>query len=337
MRFFLKFTLVLTLIIFFSSSILPRRYGFTFPRNPGPELDKQVRFNYLDDLEAQRPELALMGDSTLGASVEADELAQQIDKSVYSIGIPGSASALWYLIMKSNLAASTYKPKYLLILFRNSLLTTPGYRVHGSYFDLLDEYAERNEPLLIQNSYLNFMNPLEILAEEYFPLYVARANVRKAIDRHVRYFSPALFGCDQDCADLALAEIFVGADLEPQALTDAIGSAESYLYTPERLDFASQIDQSYLPEMIRIANENDIQLIFVRIKVKTNAGDPKVDAYITSLSEYLKQNHAIFLDYGEDARLTPDLFYDAIHLNEQGRKVFTPILAQDLNALFVEK
>ncbi|MCC7118434.1 MAG: hypothetical protein IT310_07920 [Anaerolineales bacterium] len=333
MRFFLKFSLLLALIIFTSSIILPRRYGFAIPRPPGPALDKQIRFNYLEDVETLRPEIVLMGDSTLGASTNVDELARQTGQSMYQIGIPGSASALWYLILKNDLAPATYHPKYLIVVFRNSLLTAPGYRVHGSYFDLLDEYADREEPLLLQNSYLNFMNPLEVLAEEYLPLYVARSNVRQAIDRHVRYFSPALFGCNQNCTDLALAELFQGADFEPQALTDAIGAAESYLYTPERLDFADQVGKSYLPEMIRMAQENNIQLIFVRVKVKTNADDPRVAAYVNDLADYLSQNHAILLDYGADARLTSDLFLDAIHLNAKGREVFTPILAQDLKIL----
>jgi len=170
MRFFLKFSLILTIIIIFCSIILPRRYELTFPRDPGPELDNKVRTNYLEYLEENHPQLVLIGDSTLGASINAEELALQTKKTVYNISIPGSASALWYLIMKSNIAESEYKPETIVIVFRDSILTTPGYRVHGSYFELLDEYADHNEPLIMQNSYINFMSPFEIFAEKYFPL-----------------------------------------------------------------------------------------------------------------------------------------------------------------------
>ncbi len=337
MRFFLKFSLILALLILAASVILPSRYEMTYPRNPGPELDRQVRTNYLEYIEANHPQIVLLGDSTLNLGVDASALAQQTGKSVYSMGIPGSASALWYLLLKNNIADASYKPETVLVVFRDSILTAPGYRVHGSYFDLVDEYARRNEPVFIQNSFVNLMNPLEVMAEKYFPLYVSRADIRSSIDAHVRYFAPSLFGCDEDCTDYALGEIFAGADLEPKALVNAVGAAESYLYTPDQLDFDSQVNDSFLPEMLRIANENNIQLVFVRIRVLSHGVDPKVDAYVGSLTSYLNENQALILDYGNDARLTNELFRDSIHLSDKGKVLFTQILANGLNELFAGK
>ena len=337
MRFFLKFSLLLAIIIVATSSLLSASYKTAFPRDPGPVLDKQVRNNYLQYIEENHPQLVMIGDSTLGASIEAETLAQLTGKSVYSIGIPGSASALWYLVFKSNVAEASPPPEYVLIVFRDTILTAPGYRVHGSYFDLLDEYAEWNESLVIQRSFTNFMNPLEIQTEKYFPLYVFRADIRKEIDARIRYFTPPMFGCNEDCTDLALGEIFAGAELEPKALVDALGAAESYLYTPDQLDFETQIDRSYLPEIIRKAKEKNIKLIFVRVKVLGRPVTPQLDAYISALTDYLHQNDAILLDYGNDPRLTSDLYYDSIHISDTGRPVFTPMLADDLNKIFSGK
>ncbi len=337
MRFFLKFGLILILIILVTSVILPPRYEMTYPRDPGPVLDRQVRTNHLEYIEENHPQIVLLGDSTLNLGLDANALAQQTGKSVYSMGIPGSASALWYLLLKNNIADASYKPETVLVVFRDSILTAPGYRVHGSYFDLVDEYARRNEPVLIQNSFVNLMNPLEVMAERYFPLYVSRANVRNGIDTHVRYFAPSLFGCDEDCTDYALGEVFAGADLEPKALVNAVGAAESYLYTPDQLDFDTQVNESFLPEILRIANENNIQLVFVRIKVLSHGADPKVDAYIESLTSYLNENHALVLDYGNDARLTDEFFRDSIHLSDQGKLLFTQMVADGLNGIFQGK
>ncbi|MBC7877086.1 MAG: hypothetical protein H7Y59_07955 [Anaerolineales bacterium] len=343
MRFFLaqppvgKFILLLSIIMVATSIILPRRYNLDFPRNPGPALDAKVRRNYIDVLVEQEPEIVLMGDSTLVLGLDADLLAQQTGKSVYSIGIPGSASALWYLILKNNIAESSYKPKYLLVVFRDTILTAPGYRVHGSYFELVDEYARRNEPLFIQNSFVNLMNPLEIAAEKYFPLYVSRTNIRNNIDAHIRYFSPALFGCDRNCTDYAMGDIFSGADLEPQALVNAVAAAESDLYRPDQMDFSTQVDQSYLPEMIRIAKQHNIQIVFVRIKVETVGpritNSPAMLNYLDSLTDYLANENVPLLDFGSDPRLTHDLFYDSIHLNEQGQVVFTKMVADELKGI----
>lgn len=339
MRFILKFGLILTIILIVTSILLPPSYGLTFPRKPGPVTDKQVRTNHLQYLEQNQPQIVIIGDSTLALGLDPEALSQQTGKSVYSIAIPGSASALWYLILKNNIAESGYKPEYVLILFRDSILTAPGYRVHGSYFKLVDEYARRNEPLFIQYSFVNLMNPLEIAAEKYFPLFVVRTQIRNGIDAGIRYLLPPIFGCDENCVDYSLGDIFAGADLEPKALVDAVGAAESYLYTPDQLDFASQVDRSYLPEMIRIAKESGIQIVFVRVKVEAadSSVDPKLAAYLEALRAYLKEQDVHLLDYGEDPRLTHELFRDVIHLNEKGRDVFTQMVADGMKGIFTGK
>lgn len=338
MRRFLKFSLLLTIIMIVTSVILPPTYGLTFPRHPGPTLDRQVRDNHLKHIEENQPQIVLLGDSTLVLGVDADALAEQTGKSVYSIGIPGSASALWYLLLKNNIAEASYKPEYVLVVFRDSILTAPGYRVQGSYFELLDEYARRNEPVLMEKSFVNLMNPLEIAAEKYFPLYVSRPDIRKGIDSKIRYFAPPLFGCDEYCTDYALGEIFAGADMEPGALVDAVGAAESLLYTPGQLNFESQVDRSLLPDMIEIANENDIKLVFVRIKVLSGIdASPQLDKYLADLGNYLNEQNFPLLDFGDDRRFTPELFRDSIHLNENGRELFTQLVANELMRISAEK
>lgn len=338
MRLFLKFSLILTIIIILTSVILPRTYETEFPRDPGPALDKQLRTNHLEYIEENQPQIVLLGDSTLVLGVDSDALAQQTGKSVYSIGIPGSASALWYLMLKNNIAEAAYKPEYVLVVFRNTILTAPGYRVHGSYFKLVDEYAARNEPVFIEKSFVNLMNPLEIASEKYLPLYVLRSDLRNGMDASIRYFVPPLFGCDENCTDFALGEIFSGADLEPKALVDALGAAESLLYTDEQLDFDALVNESYLPDMIRIAHENDIKLVFARIRVQSEfEGSPEHENYLNSLSQYLKEQNVFLLDYGSDPRITDDLLRDPLHLNEEGKLVFTHLLADGLQKLFTEK
>lgn len=339
MRFFLKFGLILTIIVIATSILLPTSYGLTFPRNPGPVTDKQVRTNHLQYLEENHPQIVLMGDSTLALGIDPDVLSKQTGKSIYKIDIPGSASALWYLILKNNIAESSYKPEFVLIIFRDSILTAPGYRVHGSYFELVDEYARRSEPLFIQNSFVNLMNPLEIAAEKYFPLYVTRTQIRNKVDAGIRYLIPPFFGCDENCVDYSLGEIFLGADLEPKALLNAVGAAESYLYTPEQLNFTAQVNNSYLPEMIQIAKERDIKLVFVRVKVETENSSTNLQLadYLEELRGYFKEQGTYLLDFGDDPRLTHEYFRDVIHLNEEGKALFTQMVGDGLKDIFNEE
>lgn len=338
MRLFLKFSLILTILLVTTSFILPRTYGQTFPRHPGPALDRQVRTDHLTYINENQPHIVLIGDSTLVLGMDPQALALQTGKSVYSIGIPGSASALWYLVIKNTIAETARKPELVLVIFRDSILTVPGYRVHGSYLELLDEHARRNEPVLIEKAFTNQMNPLEFAAEKYFPLYVFRSEIRKHIDGGIRYFAPPFAGCDRTCTDYALGELFQGADMEPGALVDAVGAAESLLYTPEQLDFESQVDTSLLPDMIEISKEKGFNLMFVRIKVESgNGNSPELGRYLTDLERYLDEQNVHLLDLGNDPRFTSDLFRDSIHLNGQGRELFTRLVAEELIRIGIEK
>ena len=335
MRFLLKFSLLLTIILIAASVFLPAAHGVTFPRTPGPALDRYIRSDRLKEINETQPQVILIGDSTLNLGLDPAALAAQTDKTVYSIGIPGSASALWYLVLKNTIADVEHKPDYVLIIFRDTILTAPAYRVQGSYFAQLDENAGRNEPVLIEKAFVNQMNPLELAAEKYFPPYVFRTELRGRIDAGIRYLVPPLFGCDVNCTDLALGELFEGADLEPQGLVNAVGAAESLLYTPEQLDFHAQVDKSFLPDMIEIAQANNIQLVFVRIKVESGIGNSAtLDQYLADLAAYLDAQNVSLLDYGDDPRLTTDLFRDPIHLNEAGRALFTQMVADGLKEIF---
>jgi lysophospholipase L1-like esterase len=129
--------------------------------------------------------------------------------------------------------------------------------------------------------------------------------------------------------------VFISADLEPGQLRNAVASAESYLFAPHRLDFYKQVDQSFLPEMIRLSKERGIQLVLVRLKSQLtgtgNAETPAVRQYIADLTDYLDNQGVIFLDYGRDPRLARKYFKDEIHLTPEGEVAFTHILADGLN------
>ena len=337
MKLFLRYGLLLLAILAWTRYSLPPRYGLQFPRSPGPVFSSQVRSVYIKELNKNRPEIFLLGDSTLLAGVDPQELSRLTGESTFSATIPGSASALWYLILKNNIVDASFHPRYLIVISRDSILTAPGYRVQGSYFTLLDEYAAHNEPILLKRSFLNLMNPLDRLADQFVPLYGARVQSRQEVDSLVRYSVPGWMGCDSTCTDTAMRDTFGAADLEPGQLRDAVAAAERYLYTPRQLDFSAQVDQSYLPEMIRLTKAHGIQLIVVRIKTRASGmGDIESQAlknYISGLSAYLKENNVPYLDFGTDPRLKNEYFRDSIHLNVEGKKVFTQILGEALRQI----
>lgn len=333
MHSFLRYLLLFSIILATSWGKISQSYSLEFPRMPGPTFDNRVRKLYINRLNESKPDMVMLGDSTLLDGVDPDRLSELTGMKVSSFDVPGSASAFWYLVLKNNIVEAEYKPKYVLILCRDTILTAPGYRVHGSYFVQLDEFARRNEPVLLERAYLNLMNPLERFAEGSVPLYAARVEIRQGMDALIRYSLTSWLGCNQKCNDDSMAEVFTSANLEPGQLRNAVAAAEGYLYADGQLDFEGQIDRSFLPEMIRLTKENNIQLILVRLRTLiTDEQDTQaVERYIGSLSEYLTARNVVFLDFGKDPRLTNTYYADSLHLTKEGEALFTQMLAERLN------
>jgi hypothetical protein len=338
-RSFIRYFLMLIVVLIIFSLYIPIRYDVHYPREIGPLFDSFYKRVSLRAIAIEQPQMVVLGDSVFMRGVDLNQLAAETGKTVYGIGVAGSASALWYIVVKNNIVPSPFKPEALIIVFRDTMLTTPGYRVNGSYFKQLDEYATPNDHLLIERAYVNLMNPLEKISERYFPLYGSRLSLRETLDYYIRYSgNKTLFGCDNRCTDKAMGIVYGAANMEKNILGDAIGTAESYLYTPEALDFNSQLNRSFLPEMVRLCNENGIQLILVRTKTMRypdEASEPlALKTYMENMSAYLDANGVILLDFGQDDRLKTKYFFDPLHLNEQGRVIFTRMIVDSLKAIF---
>ena len=337
MRLFLRYLALLTMIVLITWLEIPQRYGVTFPRNPGPEFNDRVRNLFTQKVNKEEPDIVLLGDSTLQTGVDPVLLSERTGMNISKFDVQGSASAYCSLMLKNNIVKAQHPPGVVVIVFRDTILTAPGYRVHGGYFVQLDELAGKEEPLLLERSYLQFMNPLDGWAERFFPLYGARENIRQETDGMIRYTLPGWLNCGRDCVDGGLYEVFNTADMEPGQLQNAVAVAESYLYASSRLDFESQVDRSYLPEIIRLSKERGMRLILVRLKTRTlgDGSQPpeSLERYLSSLADYLSAGQVPYLDYGADPRLQPRHFTDSLHLNADGKKVFTEMLAEGLNSL----
>lgn len=335
---FLRYSLSLFIALALLSVYIPVRYGVEYPRQIGPLFDEFYKREGLLTIATEKPQIVMVGDSVFMRGVDRKLLAEKTGKTVHGIGVAGSASALWYAVIEHNIVPSPHKPEMLILVFRDTMLTTPGYRVHGSYFKQLDEYATPNDRLIIERAYVNLMNPLEKGSERFFPLYGSRLSLRETLDFYIRYSgNRVLLGCDTECTNVAMGTVFGAGNLEQNILGDAIGTAESYLYNPQALDFDRQLERSFLPEIVRLCNENGIQLVLVRTKTMRYPDEESeplaLKTYMNKMAAYLEANHVILLDYGQEPSLKEEFFYDPLHLNEEGRVIFTALIVDALNAL----
>jgi len=321
-----------------SSAWLTVRSGLPYPKTLGPEFGSKTKQLFQKAIEESHPDVVLLGDSTLEVGVNQATLSESLEKDVYKIGLPGSASAVWYLVIKNNIVYSSYKAPVLILFFRDTLLTRPDVRVTGRYFELIDELADHNEPLVTQLSYVEPMSGLERLMEQFLPVYGYRVRMRDGLDRRMRSLSSLfLQDCDEKCVKNSMTTVFSTANLEEEVADRNLRDVELSLYRVRSTDFSQQVERSFLPEIIRLCRENGIQLIVARSKTliypSEQAEPAALHRYMRDLADYLDGQDVIFLDFAHDPRLSDDLFSDTVHLSAAGQVIFTRLLGESLEPI----
>ncbi len=331
---FVRYLLILMVLTFASSLFLPRYYNIPYPKPLGMEFDPVIKKKPINAISEEKPNVVLIGDSVLFVGVDHEKLPQLLGVKTYSIAYPGAGSSIWYLALKNVVLEAAHTPKYVVIVFRDTKLTLPALHTTGPYFEALDDFAGRNEPLVTKLAYINQMSPIEKFAEQYLPIYSARWEIRRALDAHVRYTAPAALNCPAPCVNTALDSVFGKNTMEITAFNRGVEN----LYAPEFLNFEKQVEKSFLPHMIQLAGENEIELIFVRTKslvFPDRASEPPaLRRYIETLGRYLGgYDHVHFIDFAHDERMKPSYFEDEVHFTAEGKEIFTQMLADALKLI----
>ena len=225
MRLTLRYFALLTALLLLVPFALPVIFHGDYPHAAGPTFDKFATKQYLREGEQIQPEIILLGDSILTKDVDLGIFQERIGKTAYKVDIPGSSSAVWYLVLKSNLVEVEPAPQVLVILFRDTILTAPTFRTTGPYFDLIDKFASPNDALVLQRAYLAQLGPWQVGLERYFPLYTYREELRDRLDAGLRHFLPRQIGCDNECADDAMTNVL--GDLRAEVFAASILQAEA--------------------------------------------------------------------------------------------------------------
>jgi len=333
---FSRYLVLLAIALISASLALPRYYDMPYPNPLGApsKFKPSVKKDVLEKLTEAQPQFVLLGDSVLHDGVDQTALSQRLGAETYNLGVSGSGSAVWYLLLKNIIINAPVKPKYVVVLFRETILTIPSFRTTGHYFEGLDDYARAKESLLVELAYIDPMSPAEKIAQQYLPLYSARWRLREAMDSTLRYTAASLWKCSTRCVDDALDSSFGKQELDAIAMQQAIYDGQT-LYAPENMNFEKNINDSFLPAMMHIARSNNIELIFIRMKnmayPQQEMETPELRAYLRDLEAYLATQEGVhYINLAHDERILDSYFIDQVHLSETGRVMFTQILADEL-------
>ncbi len=287
-------------------------------------------------INKQKPDLILMGNSQLRQGIIADDFIQLTNVATTRVFFGGSGAAWWYLVMKNVIDKAKHKPKKLALFFRDNLLTGTQNGVKGQYKPVVDMVALPKEPLLEKLTFSEDMSTEAYLMNTYWTTHQKRKNFKLGFERTVKEdIGASLLGLEKQEIDTIIQNVFADEKMD-----SVLFAARFELDMKNRtsFDFTKDLPNSYLPEIIRLAKKNNIELVFVRVKLRryTEEGEgesSEMSQYMKELKQYLKTQEIPLLDFSKNKKLTAKHFSDHIHLNKEGQKIFTKAFASKIAPL----
>ena len=327
MRYFYRYLLITLSAFFLLGWLLPQWLPIRYPRALGPSFSTDIRKDYQSLIDKQKPQVFLLGNSVINSGIDVSQFELLTGQKTLKFSFPGTASAYWYLMIKNNIATASNPPKFLLLFFLDNLLTSPDLGVTGTYQVMIDEIAGESETVLLQKAYLNKLDPVEGYMDSHYPLFGERLTLKDKIDNRIKYTLPQLLlNCAKPCLDQALDTFFTEKDMLQQ-MDFILGT-----WNIKDWDFNTLVEKSFLPDIIQIIREKGINLILVREKnarvISLQDESPDMRKYYQEMADYLKKESVPFLDFSHSPELTMELFRDEMHLNPQGRMIFTRLVAE---------
>lgn len=313
-------------------SALPPTY---LPALEGPRERRPFEEGPIHQLRRTRPGYVIISDS-MGGHIDRRTLQRLSRRRVTPLLQPASGSAWWYLALKNWVIASGVHPRCVFILFRDTNLTDPLFRIGGTDRWKLDRVAGDRE---------DEVNAV-IAARTSGSLYHIRTVIARA------YQTEATRQWAEGGADEVVARVMINDADKREAflddLNDRLGrdhmrpieQADIQAADDRQADFDKYVDASFLPLMLRDASEAGIRLCFIRVQRRPVDGrpapqSPALKRYIAKLGAYLEAHGAVFHDDTADPLLlAEELYTDGDHMTDRAEVLYTQNLYNRLRFLF---
>jgi hypothetical protein len=331
MRILIRY-LALSLAVFLGFNlILPHWLPQTYPRNLGPKFSKAIRLDLQKPINDQRPQDILLGNSVIVNGLDGDLFQSLTGRITLPYAFNGAASAYYYLILKNIIITAQTKPEFILLFFIDNWLTRPDLMVSGGpYLQIMDEVAGDNETVLLHKAYINRLDPVVAYLDGHLMLFGERQTIKVKLDARLKYpLSDWFLNCGKVCLDTALDKAFFYDNMLQVADATNIYRDE---WSGSEWDFPGRLTDSFLSDILGIARQNGIRLVFVREKnarfmtLEEETADMR--RYFQDLATYLSAEGIPLLDFSHDPALGVELFHDQMHFTPQARPVFTRLVAE---------
>lgn len=287
---------------------------------------------HLVRLGPMQPGVVVIGDSMVGR-VHAEYLGGLLGRPVAPIIQLASSSGYWYLALKNWVVASGIKPRWTIVMFRDTNLTDLMFRLLDGDRWKLDEAALDLEPELnavVAKRLAGSWYQAHRLLDEAYGVEAARARVEPALTGWPARVLAGKVGGTMLQRDVN--ERFALERLRPMPISDMS------VVSDNDADFFANVDASVLPLMLDVANAHGLKLVFVRTQRRAPEGglrqeSPALAQYMRDLRAYVEARGAALIDDHHDPEILLLPYDDLDHIAPGGRIPYTDILLRKLRAL----
>jgi len=291
-------------------------------------------------IASTEPEVVVVGNSLVRKGIDTEILGANLaDRAVRVTKVfePGTWPANWYTYLKNRLYGQGVEPHAVIICMVPKTLFQTELRSELARRSLVD-HATSYEPLIYRKVY-----DQETPSPWLHRLRYHRGAFQQTIQDALRAWPVGLFAPPgggtlaergEAIAAPALDKIFGGEDAVDMSLHHRVIPVVEHQKQITAASEGSAVARSFVPDFLDIAAIHDSRLVFVRMPMASSLQgsvgvSPQVEAEFARL---LNHRGAAYLDLSGTG-FTDDLFMDAAHLNEKGRKRFSALLARELRSL----
>ena len=289
----------------------------------------------LQRIEKQKPDVVFIGNSMVYTRFDEPLLNELVRPTkVKLLATPAAESAIWYAQFKYYVAAPRTGVKRAVIFFRDRELTLPHLRTTGRFRTNIERASAKRDPVIAKKLAVvekGLLEEVRLTLAHLVPLERVRAGVTDSLDDFVLRASSG-FGR----ATLKVLHDRVNDLFRVEALRDQADEARTL--DDELTPFADVVDGSFLPDLIEVARQRNIELWLVRVKKRRVAEGrpekPGVPEYIVDLRRYLKEHGVHYIDLTPNRWESIDLYGSGDHISPRHERDYTRLFVQHYPELF---
>ncbi len=239
-------------------------------------------------LKELRPHYVLVGNSMVETRFDSDELNRLLaPERATVLGVGGSKSAYWYLLLK-NVVLRTAKPKRILLFYRRQELAGAPELIFGTGAHGLDEISLEDEPLLDAKRApprSDLVAWLGLELDRLAPFERLHALAEPTVSTLTRTLSGASDRKTNRKQKRALDSIFGVGNLRASDI-----EAAPARNNPANETFEEVVAASFLPDIIALTRKAGVPLTCIRVRTRAAADSPthEPSPYQQELDAYLR-------------------------------------------------